>query len=245
MSSGSNESWDHPRSRGVYLFSSSAVGAFLGSSPLARGLRQRLSCRLKGVRIIPARAGFTAAMCRRRQPARDHPRSRGVYCEGREGLGHVSGSSPLARGLLLVRPVRQPHRRIIPARAGFTRSDRARRRGCGDHPRSRGVYCRLVRRRRGFGRIIPARAGFTTPYPAICNSIRDHPRSRGVYLHALGGSAVLDGSSPLARGLHLETQSNLVPTRIIPARAGFTAFLVSFCREVKDHPRSRGVYYVL
>ena len=30
---------DHPRSRGVYLFSSSAVGAFLGSSPLARGLR--------------------------------------------------------------------------------------------------------------------------------------------------------------------------------------------------------------
>ena len=72
--------------------------------------------------------------------------------------------------------------RIIPARAGFTRSCRTvRRRRRRDHPRSRGVYARILDYgeagcgssplARGllevhtifgeFERIIPARAGFT------------------------------------------------------------------------------------
>ena len=50
------------------------------------------------------------------------------------------------------------------------------------------------------------------------------------------------GSSPLARGLHVDSQQRPAPARIIPARAGFT------CRPGRrpgrrtDHPRSRGVY---
>ena len=50
---------DHPRSRGVYIFSQSSSVEVLGSSPLARGLP--VDDVLDGLpgRIIPARAGFT------------------------------------------------------------------------------------------------------------------------------------------------------------------------------------------
>ena len=70
---------DHPRSRGVYSDESMAEKISLGSSPLARGLRQPIPhCEQTGG-IIPARAGFTrtaSAICSR---SWDHPRSRGVY----------------------------------------------------------------------------------------------------------------------------------------------------------------------
>mgnify|MGYP000899432807 CR=1 FL=1 len=57
------QSWslraDHPRSRGVYLFVLIIPRHYLGSSPLARGLRQSYRPRASVNRIIPARAGFT------------------------------------------------------------------------------------------------------------------------------------------------------------------------------------------
>ena len=53
------EGLDHPRSRGVYLDVSGIEGSDVGSSPLARGLLGRDRPRRRGVRIIPARAGFT------------------------------------------------------------------------------------------------------------------------------------------------------------------------------------------
>ena len=50
---------DHPRSRGVYSAMSSNNLMYMGSSPLARGLRcYHARVRVCG-RIIPARAGFT------------------------------------------------------------------------------------------------------------------------------------------------------------------------------------------
>ena len=194
-------SLDHPRSRGVYARSETISSRSTGSSPLARGL---LWSGLKAVwdgRIIPARAGFTNSNIGRMRAAQDHPRSRGVYANWfRDTIGPI-GSSPLARGLREAGVGGDHRRRIIPARAGFTRPVPRRRRGRRDHPRSRGVYPPTTWRsssRRGSsplargllqpvlsavwaGRIIPARAGFTgtsspTPSPA-----RDHPRSRGVY----------------------------------------------------------------
>ena len=53
----------------------------------------------------------------------DHPRSRGVYRPSSSSSEMIPGSSPLARGLLA--PPRRClcHRRIIPARAGFTLAD--------------------------------------------------------------------------------------------------------------------------
>ena len=151
---------------------------------------------------------------------------------------------------------------IIPARAGFTLVWPPGSRGAGDHPRSRGVYCgRHCTLRRVVGssplarglraehddrhlreRIIPARAGFTRPPPRRARAPRDHPRSRGVYAHGgflrgLGG-----GSSPLARGLpRLFSGAGHLP-RIIPARAGFTGWLVdSSGPGLGSSPLARGL----
>ena len=132
---------DHPRSRGVYRVSCFVLFVRLGSSPLARGLRDRRPRLRVADRIIPARAGFTR-LCeaqRRRRP--DHPRSRGVYRGIWDGLVNVVGSSPLARGLpsSSLRS-EEGGTGIIPARAGFTPPRTRRRRPGRDHPRSRGVY---------------------------------------------------------------------------------------------------------
>ena len=171
-----------------------------GSSPLARGLQGHHALQQGHVRIIPARAGFTLSTSRspavRIIPARagftgnpsrppgaasDHPRSRGVYRRAPATSAMSRGSSPLARGLL-ARHVSAPMiERIIPARAGFTRSPMSWAAAARDHPRSRGVYlifsCAPARMPgssplarglrqglRGPGGqrgIIPARAGFT------------------------------------------------------------------------------------
>ena len=52
---------DHPRSRGVYRGIFAPPVTMSGSSPLARGLPAAPHDRAMSVRIIPARAGFTAA----------------------------------------------------------------------------------------------------------------------------------------------------------------------------------------
>ena len=135
--------WDHPRSRGVY--------ATRGQDIYEAG-------------IIPARAGFTSTGPPPTRPSRDHPRSRGVYGVDTttkvqktgssplaRGLRHPSGapvlrnlgSSPLARGLRRQEPGRSGGERIIPARAGFTVGRDLLGGPGGDHPRSRGVYCRF------------------------------------------------------------------------------------------------------
>ena len=212
--------------------------------------------------IIPARAGFTEQLVHDGQYRGDHPRSRGVYLAVTVGTATIAGSSPLARGLLLPSLRAIGEVRIIPARAGFTRSRRRADPGPQDHPRSRGVYLLahpapsqadgsspLARGLRKpawgygkWGRIIPARAGFTPEGVSSKRLPGDHPRSRGVYKSKRWGAPTNLGSSPLARGLLMV----LVPLgrrfRIIPARAGFTlAGHVGGTRH-RDHPRSRGVY---
>ena len=70
----------------------------------------------------------------------------------------------------------------------------------------------------------------------------DHPRSRGVYRPRVSGDAGRWGSSPLARGLPTGAAALRTRSRIIPARAGFTARCSARFRSTRDHPRSRGVY---
>ena len=192
--------------------------------------------------IIPARAGFTNDKWT--QDLCNH------------------GSSPLARGLLVVECQPGQVARIIPARAGFTPYGEADKCSSWDHPRSRGVYdfitvgdlnltgssplargllpgtpgFRLV-----FG-IIPARAGFTATLAQVEASGKDHPRSRGVYYKEKGAKKWVAGSSPLARGLLLFNAKCDLSYGIIPARAGFTHSGTVAGLEVQDHPRSRGVY---
>ena len=154
----------------------------MGSSPLARGLPEPLMTTGIGLRIIPARAGFTHRPLLWLWGCRDHPRSRGVYPKRRMVSTWSGGSSPLARGLRRLVPALTASMGIIPARAGFTgHRGHSPSRGP-DHPRSRGVYRsatpevvpaagssplarglpRPFQRCPAKSRIIPARAGFTS-----------------------------------------------------------------------------------
>ena len=96
--------------------------------------------------------------------------------------------------------------------------------------------------RRAF-RIIPARAGFTKDKALRGAQNRDHPRSRGVYMTVSIIATPLPGSSPLARGLQTEEDDLSEEDGIIPARAGFTAYIGLATFWLEDHPRSRGVYH--
>ena len=233
---------DHPRSRGVYPTTATPYTRPPGSSPLARGLRHRVSFVQAPSRIIPARAGFTPRRSRARSEPPDHPRSRGVYSTRPSSSGSWGGSSPLARGLPTGCGTSRRLGRIIPARAGFTRPAAGPPRpGGGSSPLARGLRAHLRGGQRRDG-IIPARAGFTGDDVAAGASGADHPRSRGVYISAsLFVPAVL-GSSPLARGLRHSAGLFGPHAGIIPARAGFTKPPKNFRCMEKDHPRSRGVY---
>ena len=92
--------WDHPRSRGVY--------------PIIQARDWSSSW------IIPARAGFTGMGLISAGCGRDHPRSRGVYTTTGTSNSPSTGSSPLARGLLIGISAPIYWVGIIPARAGFT-----------------------------------------------------------------------------------------------------------------------------
>ena len=200
--------WDHPRSRGVYVDGFRSIHRFGGSSPLARGLRQRNRCEADQLRIIPARAGFTLLRWRPAQPRPDHPRSRGVYPSRLPAGAPGLGSSPLARGLQLMTALDADAIGIIPARAGFTGRASSARSSAGDHPRSRGVYPDALNPRDKGVRIIPARAGFTGVGCRRRRSCWDHPRSRGVYQRLTDDALAEKGSSPLARGLLREVRGD-------------------------------------
>ena len=107
---------------GVYADLRRQPASISGSSPLARGLHTQYGYPPVTLGIIPARAGFTHGGLLRLRALRDHPRSRGVYWCQLVVRAAMSGSSPLARGLLGIEQVVQVPARIIPARAGFTRS---------------------------------------------------------------------------------------------------------------------------
>ena len=154
----------------------------------------------------------------------------------------TAGSSPLARGLPVLRLPSVYAERIIPARAGFTPPPSSPLPlTAGSSPLARGLHAGLVLRVECH-RIIPARAGFTRNYILILCMGKDHPRSRGVYPRPGTRRPACTGSSPLARGLRRAPFSGSSGTRIIPARAGFTPDHKPSFLGRRDHPRSRGVY---
>ena len=254
---------DHPRSRGVYGIDSRYHDQYGGSSPLARGLPADAAGGPRRRRIIPARAGFTSLLRSGGLNARDHPRSRGVYEMSPHAMVWLTGSSPLARGLLRHGRLADGRAGIIPARAGFTCAGGWSLEPESDHPRSRGVYVIKTRKRihragssplaRGLRHdrqvrsprrgIIPARAGFTGRRSQATGRLGDHPRSRGVYAYVHRVFLSFRGSSPLARGLHHFLLAFITGLGIIPARAGFTRPRRGRSRRRSDHPRSRGVYH--
>ncbi len=218
----SSTSRDHPRSRGVYVFTRLLALRTLGSSPLARGLLRARPKFATDRRIIPARAGFTPVTRRGGTSTTDHPRSRGVYLIFVVTVSKIGGSSPLARGLQGALGLSPPVGGIIPARAGFTTRATAGRTSPRDHPRSRGVYIRSQAERSRSRGSSPLARGLRCCVPACA-----------------GGA----GSSPLARGLPGASVTVTGVRGIIPARAGFTGGAPFVVSEGRDHPRSRGVYF--
>ena len=256
-------SGDHPRSRGVYRRSPASGHARSGSSPLARGLRTIPSAGARRVGIIPARAGFTAILMLDARRVTDHPRSRGVYfvsgrnsrhqvriIPARAGFTHPEeilgredcGSSPLARGLQNPGPGWTSAPRIIPARAGFTCTSTCGKCRSRDHPRSRGVYDEVMLIAASMCGSSPLARGLQLSPVVAEPAYSDHPRSRGVYLTSPRVGVWEPGSSPLARGLPPPPLTQNTPSRIIPARAGFTSLMCFEMKSFTDHPRSRGVY---
>ena len=91
-----------------------------GSSPLARGTRSAKTRDGRQPRLIPARAGNTKISPSGFSYMTAHPRSRGEHLVKESMTARVSGSSPLARGTHVAKPISVTGGRLIPARAGNT-----------------------------------------------------------------------------------------------------------------------------
>ena len=130
----------HPRSRGEHRRQPCRSRSAPGSSPLARGAHPQRLCRDDTNGLIPARAGSTGRCgwwCLRFWA---HPRSRGEHLPSHMRDDGQAGSSPLARGALVVGGGALGYVGLIPARAGSTRCNRRLPILTGAHPRSRGEH---------------------------------------------------------------------------------------------------------
>ena len=199
---------DHPRLRGEHQKKSGSHVGSQGSSPPARGARQRrplrrlvegssppargalsnLALATMWLRIIPACAGSTYGTVSNKvrnvsNKVRnvDHPRLRGEHRSSSTTARTARGSSPPARGAHPASTQAHPQRRIIPACAGST-----------------------------FSRA----AGLGQP--------KDHPRLRGEHDDWSTMSSWAAGSSPPARGARDHEFASCGHERIIPACAGST-----------------------
>ena len=172
-----------------------------GSSPLSRGILHKGSGRSANRWIIPALAGNTLLRTLAGLLPMDHPRSRGEYRPVGSSVSHVSGSSPLSRGIRDGVADGATVSGIIPALAGNTSTSPSRPARSRDHPRSRGEYpCERRASASAKGSsplsrgipsrsapslpdigIIPALAGNTAAYQRRRADASDHPRSRGEY----------------------------------------------------------------
>ena len=184
-------------------------------------------------------------MRRRALAARAHPRSRGDHHSEPCADTVRAGSSPLARGPLAAGTADVKRLGLIPARAGTTLHSCTESNPTGAHPRSRGDHAvegrkpvavtgssplargpPLLRKARANRRgLIPARAGTTSAIIWVIRRRRAHPRSRGDHKPSSRKPSPRRGSSPLARGPHIEGGRHYHCEGLIPARAGTTHHL--------------------
>ena len=250
----------HPRWRGEHSGSILAEPLTCGSSPLARGTPQPTGPGRRHRRFIPAGAGNTRCTADRRRPASVHPRWRGEHANNPQRFLVLAGSSPLARGTHHGRRPRVLADRFIPAGAGNTAPQPRSRPRSAVHPRWRGEHLMTHQRpldaggssplARGTptaddahdaeGRFIPAGAGNTNSDPSRLIDPPVHPRWRGEHDLAHADVALIDGSSPLARGTLVRRRAARGHLRFIPAGAGNTTTPASRTARSPVHPRWRG-----
>jgi len=213
---------DHPRVRGEHAGRWDPAGGTCGSSPRARGARERPNRRVCTRRIIPACAGSTSPICSACWARTDHPRVRGEHFIASDRPTSYSGSSPRARGALGVFIQTRGNHRIIPACAGSTCPDSTAWGSGADHPRVRGEH-QLAERLPGPVRGSSPRARGAPGVPLRTRAgHRIIPACAGSTLEQDGGVRLCSGSSPRARGARPEPGNDRGPDRIIPACAGST-----------------------
>ena len=250
----------HPRSRGENIAEQGWDAYALGSSPLTRGKRVRISAERIIRRLIPAHAGKTSRLTDSAATWAAHPRSRGENEVGPGAFPSPVGSSPLTRGKRLDHIHPRLGRRLIPAHAGKTEgavrpqtSQRAHPRSRGENadsirsispvggssPLTRGKPLRCSGSAGGFG-LIPAHAGKTVGRRTGGLAARAHPRSRGENVRFLLPTSSRHGSSPLTRGKRGAMLTGNDGLRLIPAHAGKTPLRRWRQGRGAAHPRSRG-----
>ena len=94
--------------------------------------------------ITPACAGNTTMEATLQLGIRDHPRLRGEYSMTYVESAVLSGSPPLARGILRSTSLQARWLRITPACAGNTEPIKPRCDFKRDHPRLRGEYTKKI-----------------------------------------------------------------------------------------------------
>ena len=200
--------------------------------------------------LIPARAGKTDVERQVLRAHRAHPRACGENITLTILMPVAPGSSPRVRGKLREGDHTGLPARLIPARAGKTRTAWtwaptawAHPRACGENRRvissmcmSRGSSPRVRGKHRpsvGLGvpdGLIPARAGKTAGCSAVSSSGTAHP---------LTGQEPY-GSSPRVRGKREHAHQGMLGARLIPARAGKTRCRLAAGRQPPAHPRACG-----
>ena len=209
----------HPRAGGENCETSSSVFCMPGSSPRGQGKRERLADRVPHGRLIPARAGKTAAGGQDARRSRAHPRAGGENIPAKFRPSQEQGSSPRGRGKQ-TRDEREPFfPRLIPARAGKTAASWLGQVAVSAHPRAGG---------KTRGAVNDALA------PAA------HPRAGGENLTPAGRLVIDGGSSPRGRGKPIRAMRSAASAGLIPAPAGKTSSRLPGPRRRSAHPRTGG-----
>ncbi len=216
------------------------MASCIGSSPRARGAAWQSPRRLSSNRFIPACAGSRArqTFCRGSRPV--HPRVRGEQYNVETGQSVTIGSSPRARGAVVVHDVHVAGIRFIPACAGSSLDLSFLSRWYSVHPRVRGEQ--LSATAIGCYRLgsSPRARGAGWAASAALAAFSVHPRVRGEQYCGDFLPRLKTGSSPRARGAEVAADGRGNSIRFIPACAGsrWSAAHRSALRTV--HPRVRG-----
>jgi len=249
-----------PRPRGGVPASRPQEGTLFESSPPARGCSLLAAQQADPYLVVPARAGVFRCRGTRSRQHRGRPRPRGGVPRSDRPPTVSPRSSPPARGCSPDHDVRPPCGDVVPARAGVFRSTPAppaprmrRPRPRGGVPEYRCGECRRTMSSppaRGcsssreappkYAGVVPARAGVFRRARCAGAAPSGRPRPRGGVPPRELLAAMVNASSPPARGCSVLLPAHRRLIDVVPARAGVFRAGWGVQRTVSGRPRPRG-----
>ena len=249
-----------PRPRGGVPASRPQEGTLFESSPPARGCSLLAAQQADPYLVVPARAGVFRCRGTRSRQHRGRPRPRGGVPRSDRPPTVSPRSSPPARGCSPDHDVCPPCGDVVPARAGVFRSTPAppaprmrRPRPRGGVPEYRCGECRRTMSSppaRGcsssreappkYAGVVPARAGVFRRARCAGAAPSGRPRPRGGVPPRELLAAMVNASSPPARGCSVLLPAHRRLIDVVPARAGVFRAGWGVQRAVSGRPRPRG-----